>query len=377
MNIIIVQRVIPSYRLDFFNKLIKKNQGINVSIFSGNKDIPEQRALSADSLELPPNFKIFNSKFLKIFNVRYPFFQGMLQSLKDHKPDVVICEGESNFINNFIIIFYKIFFDPRCKLIHWSIGVMPGYKPNFFKIVIKKFLQSFFNGNIFYSSYGKKLFSKYIRSSKNSIVLVNIPNIDQTSQRFLNFNKDHNVEVNKKIILIYVGSFEPDKNNDSLIAAAVECKDICEAFFIGQGSQQPFFKDKYKDYDNLHFLGKLDQLSQDYYYQKANLFILPGRGGMVISESIARGVPVLLFQADGVEYDLVPKNDYPELYLSSDNKEEIINKIKFFHSNKKYLTNAGAALQSRLVENFSLNHNVDKFMAFIESQISNNENNID
>ena len=33
--------------------------------------------------------------------------------------------------------------------------------------------------------------------------------------------------------------------------------------------------------------------------------IVPGRGGMNISESLAFGLPVIVHQADGIEYDLI------------------------------------------------------------------------
>jgi len=41
------------------------------------------------------------------------------------------------------------------------------------------------------------------------------------------------------------------------------------------------------------------------YYRAADVVALPGRGGMVISEAMAYGRPVIAYHADGTEYDLV------------------------------------------------------------------------
>jgi glycosyltransferase involved in cell wall biosynthesis len=41
------------------------------------------------------------------------------------------------------------------------------------------------------------------------------------------------------------------------------------------------------------------------YYRAADVVTLPGRGGIVISEAMAYGLPVAVHQADGTEYDLV------------------------------------------------------------------------
>ena len=40
-------------------------------------------------------------------------------------------------------------------------------------------------------------------------------------------------------------------------------------------------------------------------YKAIDLLVLPGRGGIVISEALSLGVPVLVYQGDGVELDLI------------------------------------------------------------------------
>ena len=37
----------------------------------------------------------------------------------------------------------------------------------------------------------------------------------------------------------------------------------------------------------------------------ADVVVVPGRGGIVISEAMVHGVPVIVHQADGTEYELV------------------------------------------------------------------------
>ena len=63
-----------------------------------------------------------------------------------------------------------------------------------------------------------------------------------------------------------------------------------------------------KDLTNITIAGRVSK-DISLYYRATDLTILPGRGGIVISESMCFSTPVIAYQADGTELDLVINND--------------------------------------------------------------------
>lgn len=55
---------------------------------------------------------------------------------------------------------------------------------------------------------------------------------------------------------------------------------------------------------NVHVPGNVTE-TLAFYSRAADVLMVPGRGGIVISEAMAIGLPVVLHEADGTEYDLV------------------------------------------------------------------------
>ena len=89
------------------------------------------------------------------------------------------------------------------------------------------------------------------------------------------------------------------------------------------------------------------------YFSFSDLFILPGRGGMVISESMACGLPVLLRAADGVEFDLVKEN-FTGFYYKNNNSHSLAKRILEISSNQKLLKNVSKNSYLFIKENYSI-----------------------
>ena len=61
---------------------------------------------------------------------------------------------------------------------------------------------------------------------------------------------------------------------------------------------------KKSDSKNIFFVGKIiDGISK--YFLQSDVFVLPGLGGLAISDAMIHGLPVIAGKADGTEIDLV------------------------------------------------------------------------
>jgi glycosyltransferase involved in cell wall biosynthesis len=76
------------------------------------------------------------------------------------------------------------------------------------------------------------------------------------------------------------------------------------------------------------------------YYRAADALIIPGRGGIVISEGMAFELPVIVFQADGTECDLV-QNKITGIQLDGCDVEDFKNAIVYLYNNPDHCREMG------------------------------------
>ena len=60
-----------------------------------------------------------------------------------------------------------------------------------------------------------------------------------------------------------------------------------------------------KIYPSTIFPGALFNSDLDSYYTEADLFVLPGTGGLAIQQAMRFGLPIIVSEGDGTQYDLV------------------------------------------------------------------------
>ena len=84
-----------------------------------------------------------------------------------------------------------------------------------------------------------------------------------------------------------------------------------------------------------------------WYYRAADVLLIPGRGGIVMSEAMAFGLPVVVHQADGTEYDLV-LDGVTGLRLSEGACEDFRKALESLHDDPQRCAEMGAEGRRRL-----------------------------
>jgi glycosyltransferase involved in cell wall biosynthesis len=108
--------------------------------------------------------------------------------------------------------------------------------------------------------------------------------------------------------VLFVGRLQARKRLDLLLRA---CEALPEALqprlvIVGEGPERNTLEALAKSlYPSVEFSGAKHGPELAPYFAAADLFVLPGTGGLAVQEAMAYGLPVIMGQGDGTNADLV------------------------------------------------------------------------
>lgn len=367
-RIAILQKVVPGYRIALFESL-SSNKNLVARLFIGS-DIPDSKVKSASSLNnldvhrLPTSF-LNLGKNRQIINHR-----TLITRLLEFNPDVILCEGESNILSYLKAIWYRRS-HPGTGLIHWSLGGLPGSPiTSPLRRIIKRYLLSKFDTFVVYSSYGRDELLKLGCPNNRIHVAVNVSDTKRhiESSRNLVLTKEQARQelcLPMEFTVLYAGALDADKRLETLIKAlADKSAPPCNLVVLGDGPLLSKLKSMAVELGLQHtfFPGRVSWELMAKYYRAGNVFVLPGRGGVVMSEAMANGLPVIVHQADGTEVDLV-QDGVTGYRVDSGSPEAICAAIKKLWNAPEEATAMGAAGQKSIEQNYTLDSMVQAIQA--------------
>lgn len=321
-----VCRVIPHYRTHIFNALSSLSK-FDISVFYGS-DLPYPSKVKSGSAE-SFSFKHYKFPTLIFYFLKKPLLvhRGLLRKLFQDKPSILLVEGLSNILSFLKCLLYRLLCS-NTKVIIWTLGGLPSSTlPAPFSTLFYKFFYSQADHIVTYSSFGRDYLVKHFSVSPLKVtVIVNISEV-------LPFNLAPTYDSlqilsdTQSLRLLYVGHLSEDKNILYLLSTFRSLLNNgykLTLTVVGAGPLSFLFESEYS-HPSINYLGTVPRHHLPSLYANSDLMVLPGRGGMVISEAMYCGLPVLLHAADGTEFDLVSQNKtgfyfdphsslYPNLY---------------------------------------------------------------
>ncbi len=363
IRVAVTYRVCQGWRAPIFAKLAA-SEGISLKVFHG-QSIPDTKLVNTK------DFGTLQHKELKTYSLEIKssgrqahliFYPSIVKELRRYSPDVLLCEGGSNILNNVLI--YRWAKKAGIPTIWWGLGGIPGRK---FKGIISKTYRAFrrrlmrkSTALLGYSSRALRYF-KELELECPLFKAVNCVDTDKVFQRIAEAKKSPTniraqLGLGDKKVLLFVGALEPPKRLDKLLEAYRRLKtrrDDIALVIVGDGTARKELEEMAKSMNiDVCFTGMvLDGVS--HYFLAADLFVLPGLGGLAISEAMAHGLPVLCSVADGCEEDLV-RNGENGYILPDDTVEQLTENIDNMVSSPK-LEEMGAASLKIIQEHFNVN----------------------
>ncbi len=357
LRLAILQRVCPSYRKPLFERL-SAQASFEVHLIIGD-NVPGTKVKSVDDLS-GLSLERLPSSFYKIAGKTFVHHKGVVAALERFDPDVILCEGDSS-----LLTYLKAFWYRRkhqdVGLIQWSVGAVPGkpVNPSSLKTRCRVFLYRSFDGFYAYSSFSRKALLKMGVPADKITSTVNVCDTDHhlaaNDQISLSSSEAKaSLGLSDRLTLLYVGAIDPNKRLDELVRAAkLLGEDRFQAVIVGDGNALPDLKEfaRSEGVTNVSFPGRInDEISS--YYRAADIMVVPGRGGMVISEAMAYARPVIVYQADGTEYDLV-RDGETGIRLQIGNAEELAERVRQLADTPERIREMGKAGNRLIRERFN------------------------
>jgi glycosyltransferase involved in cell wall biosynthesis len=311
----LVQRVLPVYRAPFFDALAAACAG-GLGVFAGKPRFDES-IVSAKELKSARWTHADNLHLLR--GPLYLCYQcGLMDWLRDWQPSALIVEANPRYLATSSAV--KWMHSQGKPVIGWGLGSPPssGWFVGPRRSARLRFLRQF-DALISYSARGAEQYAALGYPADKILVA---PNATAPAPSFPMPVRASGFE--SRPVVLYVGRLQARKRLDDLIRACAALPESLQLklVLVGDGPERRSLEALAGQiYPLTEFAGAKFGADLSPYFTVADLFVLPGTGGLAVQEAMSYGLPVIVARGDGTQDDLVrpgngwqiPNEDYPAL----------------------------------------------------------------
>jgi glycosyltransferase involved in cell wall biosynthesis len=178
---------------------------------------------------------------------------------------------------------------------------------------------------------------------------------------------DERLKTKDRSSILFVGRLQARKRVDSLLRACAKMPEPQPRLVIvGDGPERARLEALARQvYPSAEFVGAKHGDELKPYFAEADLFVLPGTGGLAVQQAMSHGLPVIVAKGDGTQDDLVrdkngwqiPPEDYNALVVT----------LREALSDVKRLREMGAESYRIVAEEINLEKMVEAFVGALNS----------
>lgn len=293
------QRVLPNYRAPFFDLLASACEG-GMSLFAGlprqSEGITTANQLRITNYHLGKNIHLFPSPFYLCYQ------RGLIEWLERWNPDALVMEANPRYLSTPSAVRWM---HARSRpVIGWGLGSSTGARG---KGIESKVWSSFinqFDALIAYSQRGADEYAGLGFPRGKIFVAHNSVSAPPTSE------PDDRPWAVDRFTILFVGRLQARKRIDSLLRACTQLDSKPRLVIVGDGPERGNLESLAKEiYPGAEFVGAKHGAELKPYFTEADIFVLPGTGGLAVQEAMSYGLPVIVAQGDGTQDDLVRKEN--------------------------------------------------------------------
>ena len=286
------QRVLPDYRAPFFDALAEHCRG-GLSVLAGLPR-PEEAITPAGALAVA-DFEPAENRLLLRGAASLWTQSGLLEWLERERPDVLVLEANPRYLSNMTA--RRWMHAAGKPAIGWGLGAVPvrGLRAWF----RRSYLDGF-DALIAYSTLGAAQYRALGFPAERVFVAPNAA--DRPPRRM----PDRSSLRGRRLRLLFVGRLQERKRLDLLLEACSGLEDRTEVRIAGDGPDRGRLEAiADRVLPEAAFLGDLRGEALQAAFAQADLFVLPGTGGLALQQALAAGLPVIAAEGDGSQQDMV------------------------------------------------------------------------
>jgi glycosyltransferase involved in cell wall biosynthesis len=289
----IQQRVLPSYRAPFF-ELLASACDDGMSLFTGlprhSEGITTTDQLSITDYRQGQNIHLFSGALYLCYQ------RGLVDWLESWNPDALVMEANPRYLSTPSAVKWM---HVRSKpVLGWGLGSPPvrGMRERGRIAFLRQF-----DGMICYSQRGADEYASLGFPLDNLFVAHNSVSASPTWPI-----PDRPDTFQERPCILFVGRLQLRKNVDLLLGACAEIESQPRLIIVGDGPERSELEALAEQvYPAAEFVGARHGAELKPYFTEADLFVLPGTGGLAVQEAMSYGLPVIVARGDGTQDDLV------------------------------------------------------------------------
>ena len=280
------QRVLPSYRVPFFDLLAESCEN-GMSLFAGLPRPVEMIASGKTQiakLKQAENIHLFSGAFYLCHQ------KGFVNWLEEWNPDSLIVEANPRNISTPSAVRWMR--SRGRRVIGWGLGA-PKQSG-----IWRSFINQF-DAMLTYSQRGAEEYAALGFPSEKIFVAHNSVSAKPITNYQLPIT-------HPQPTILFVGRLQARKKLDSLLRACAEMESKPRLIIVGDGPERASLEALAGEaYPAAEFVGEKHGAEVKPYFAEADLFVLPGTGGLAVQEAMSYGLPVIVAKGDGTQDDLV------------------------------------------------------------------------
>ncbi len=352
------QRVFPAYRAPFFEALAAACRG-GLSLCAGQPR-PGEAIEPAGGLR---SGQFFPARNLHLFDGgAYLCWQsGLLGWLKSWQPEALIMEANPRYLNTPLAV--RWMHARRRPVIGWGLGA-PGIRRGLLAASRRRFLLSF-DALIAYSARGAGEYAAAGFDPRRIFVAPNAAVPRPTAPL-----PERPIDASQ-VTVLFVGRLQARKRVDLLIRACARLPREYQPqlLVVGDGPERGALETlAAKEYPQTAFAGARHGEELEPFFAQADLFVLPGTGGLAVQQAMAHALPVIVAEADGTQQDLVREEN--GWVVPPDDLEALETRLREALADLPRLRRMGAASFRVVSDEVNVENMVAVFAQAVESAAS-------
>lgn len=290
------QRVLPDYRAAFVESLARRCDG-GLEVFAGDpragEGILPAPPLAAARLTRADNRHLFSGRLLLVWQA------GLIRWLEATQPQVLILEANLRYLSSRLAVRWMR--ARRRPVVGWGLG---AGAPVGLGGVLRRTWLSGFDALIAYSSRGAAQYRALGFPAERVFVA---PNATAAAPARMPVRPEASGRPRR---LLFVGRLQPRKRVDLLLEACAALEPHPELTIIGDGpAAERLHALAQVRCPQARFPGDLRGAALDSAFEQADLFVLPGTGGLALQQALAAGLPIIAAEGDGSQQDMVTREN--------------------------------------------------------------------